>query len=198
MTTVDLNQLASQCAQATDIQQSVDNAHAVERAAAVIALKAIIDKVKPGLRSIAKQIKTSERVYWIGNTYTDSKEKFHAMRGIYLGEGKPGPVRKSSGDQNRGGHSGADTFLLTDGTLLEVQYDGRWSNWQGEDSEFTSTQEFLTVEEAIASDQSDIQPENVAKLLADLFSRVINGNGPDRSKAATERAERLTAIAKLM
>lgn len=191
----DLPTLTTLAGQAAAIQADLDAAAAAERTAAAAALRAVIAAAQPALRSIAGRIRTSCRTEWHGQ-YTEDVTDHYSVRGVYLGAGRAGPTAQQGPDDTRGRYAGSDLYLLADGTLLTLHYDGDWSRWQGATSEWTADIAVLSIEDALAA-HGAAAPESVADRLAEALRSVIAGAAPERAKALRARADRLAAIAAL-
>lgn len=198
-TDLDLTALAQTAVRAANIQADLDAAAAMA-AAEASALAAIIAAARPALRSIAQRIVTTEKSWWVGNTHTDSEKTYYEKRGVYLPYSpgnKPGPDRRKDRSGTSGSYEGTDLFLLTDGTLLALTYDGSWSDWQGSGSEFTGEAAIISTEDAVRC-HDVATPERVADALSRAITSVINGNARERTEKMRERAGRLDAVARLL
>lgn len=194
METVDLSAIeslaATVAAQDTAFRAALDAEHQAYAAT----LDAVVAKIRPALRAISSRIRVEHKEWWVGRTRTDDSSRYHDMRGVCVSDTQAGPGRGSCpGDQNRGTYTGYDLFLLQDGTWCELKYSGAWTRWQGEDESWEAEVTPVTT----ADVARDWQDSGILEHLTAALQRQADGGKPARTKAATERAERLRAVAAL-
>jgi len=166
-----------------------------ERAAEVELLRVVIETVRPALKAITSRIKTENRWGSTGNgVYPWEKDEHYAQRGLYLDpDDLVGPGRERRGDQNRGSYVGSDRILLVDGSILELEYNGSWSQWQGETSGWTSTQEVVPLEKL-----SSEQIHDAIRAIGAALQNQADGNKTKRTAASIERAAKIAAVTALL
>jgi hypothetical protein len=198
--TINLDALADLAGKVAVVQSDLDAATQAERQATLDLLTAVLAKAKPGLPAICSRPVLAESSgndalkSWNGG---DSKTRA-AWRGICIA-GDDEEVREGRRDDNRGPIAGCGLWLRPDLSLAELAYDGSWSRWQGEGSAWSATvTEYSDLAAAIAAGWNKLDPEDVAKVLADAMTAVLAGKASDRAKAMRERAGKLSAIAALL
>jgi hypothetical protein len=174
-----------------------------ESKAEVALLEAVVEKVKPAFPAIANRVQCSYRSWWVGSVRTENEEHHFAWRGLYLNSDRPGPERYNPGnDQNRGSYEGTDYFLVCSdknnpdnvGKFAAVTYSGHWSCWQGEGDEYSAECEVLSAEQVLAC----IDVKRILTAINTALNQQLEGKKTPRGKAATERAERVRALTKLL
>jgi hypothetical protein len=191
-----LDTLAKLATQAARVQDDLDAAIAAERKAKAELLQKIIDIALPALPSIAQKIKIGQKVWWVGNTHTDSEDTWHPVKGICLSSDNPSPYSRKDASGNSGSFTGRDLFLLVNGMLVEVQYDGYWSSWQGSSDKMTSTVCHILPSGAVTN-WTCADPEAVSERLAKAFAAVVAGKATKTAEKAMKRAAKLQALAEL-
>jgi hypothetical protein len=110
-------------------------------------LTAMIAKVLPALPAISRSVKTKNAWTSGANGCNPVERKsFREQRGLLVVD-KFDREKDSSG--NRGDFTGERLFILEDGTLLQLDRSGSWSQWQGEWSSWETEQTALTPREAV-------------------------------------------------
>ena len=190
------NENVTQIATLTNTVAAEHEAHVAalssERAAEVELLRAVIEAVRPALKAIASRIKVSNR--WGSNGVHPGEEtEYCELCGLYLNPYTAiGPWRERRGS-TRGSYTGTDRFLLTDGSILELQYDGHWSQWQGETSGWTSTQTVVPLEKL-----SSKQVHDAIRAIGEALQKQADGNKTKRTAASIARATKITAMTALL
>lgn len=177
-------------------------ARKVEQAAEAELLRSVIVLAKPALRAISTRPQTCSD--WREDEYDERRTERASWAGLYLaGEGsRPGPEREgrrgpSGHDTTDGTYGGTDLFLCADGELRSLSYEGTWSNWQGSYSPWRSTEVWETPETVVGDGWAPSVAEIVGAL-AQALQKEADGKRPERSKAARERAAKLSALAALL
>ena len=193
------NEIVTQIATLTNTVAAEHEAHVAaieaEHAAEVELLRAVIEMARPALKAIASRIKTENHWGSTGNgVYPWGEEAHYEQRGLYLDpDDTVGPGRSRRGDQNRGSYVGADRFILVDGSILELEYDGQWSQWQGETSGWTSTQAVVPLEKL-----SSEQIHDAIRAIGAALQKQADGNKTKRTAASIARATKITAMTALL
>jgi hypothetical protein len=192
VTSETLTTLATTAATVATQHEEYQAALATQQEAEAALLGRIIETVKPALRALACQIKS--RDYSTGgrngcnpvHTYDTFTET-----GVCLVDNYD---RDKDETGNRGTLSGARLYLLSDGRLAEVEREGTFSHWQGEADQWEASLEVITTVQAVTRyELADIVTALNAKL-----QEQIKGQKTTRTKAATERASKLAALATLV
>lgn len=198
--TINLAALGELAGQAAAVQSDLDAAATREREASLALLAAVLTKAKPGLPAICSRPVLAESGgndplrTWNGGDSTTRA----AWRGVCIA-GDDEEVREGRRDDNRGPIAGCGLWLRPDLSLAELAYDGSWSRWQGEGSAWSATvSEYPDIGAAIAAGWNKLDPEDVAKVLADAMTAVLAGKATERAKAMRERAGKLSAVAALL
>jgi hypothetical protein len=120
---VDVSPFAVQASVAAQHQSAVQ----LERSREAEALSGAIESVKPALKSLCGRIANECTVKASTNPVQMRAEKayFPKIRGLHLA-GDPEPDESTPRDAR-----GCGLWLLSDGALAEVYYDGQWSGWPG-------------------------------------------------------------------
>lgn len=155
-----------------------------ETKAEVELLTLVVEKVKPALGVLCTRI--------VGSN-ADGAKLFLPRRGVCVDDDKPGPVRDDR-SKTRGEYVGADLYLMEDATFERLTYEGRWSNWEGESSEWTVSTKVLSVLEVVETSNID----DVIERLARLLKSHAEGGGLTRAAKARERAKKISAIVDLL
>lgn len=158
-------------------------------------LAAVVEAVRPALRAISSRIPTSGGVQAMGdvNRQRDLPTTYWEIPGFCVDDDRPGPQEDQVRD-NGGSYTGADIFLLVDGTFVRLQYEGRWSRWQGSTSEWNVRASTLTATEVANITDVDEAIERLSKAL----DRQLEGGTERRAAKASARAEKVRAIRSLL
>ena len=155
-----------------------------ETSAEAALLERVVAEVRPALRALSSRIKVGYRMWWVDCT-TDDETTYSETRGVCLGDddNRPGPYRRGSRG-NDGPYEGSDLFLTSEGTWLELTYDGHWSKWQGSSQQWEAREETLTLDEV--AERYDV-PSLLRRLAARLEAQAKGSLGK-RTEAARKRA----------
>ena len=188
---MDIEGLAVKAAQvSSEYEASVDAIAARNRAEAEL-LDALIAKVKPALRALSSRIQADERVFWPDNTRSASEKTWRAERGLCVAGDDL--ARYDYPRANRGSFEGTGLWLLTDGTFAKITYSGSWSRWQGEGMEWLSKLEPRAVVDVAA----EYDVGRIVSAIAEALDKQL-GTREKTVKTATERAEKVRALASLL
>lgn len=189
-----LRGLAAQAKAIGDRRTEVDAAWAEDRAARADLLSAVVDAIRPALRSCGSRI---------AYNYTKSREgathKHMEVAGIYVGsatnktKAQPGPEYTVRGE-GRGRFIGSDLFLLVDGTWLELTYAGPWSEVPSEINHWRGERRSLGAVDVIG----EYDVAMVMDALAAALAKEATGARAARKTTLTERAGRMRALATLV
>jgi hypothetical protein len=167
------------------------------RAAGAALLARVVEIVKPAVRAVGTRPELSSTWITGGGEFLDDDDGTASRapwRAINLTGGPFGPGRRREGRSDfTGTFYGWDIALTEDGKLIRLDYEGSWSQWQGQRSSWTSTQRELTVDEALAA---GMKLETALESIGDQ----LEGSG-DRAKATAamlEQAAKLRAILALL
>ncbi|MBI2374253.1 MAG: hypothetical protein HYV07_09655 [Deltaproteobacteria bacterium] len=177
--------------QHTDFRAAVDE----ELEASVRLLEAVVKTVKPALPALATRPLIGSRTWWPDSVSPSTKTDRATWRAVCLDDDKPGP----SEDYPRataGSYEGSDLFLRVDGTLARLDYEGSWSRWQGSTDQWTAEETVLSPCEALGRYGAGALEEWIGRI-AKACEAQLGGSKPIRTKAARERAAKLSAIVKL-
>lgn len=190
---IDIDIIKANAAQVGQNKAALDAAIDEERTAEAAVLAAAIEAARPAWNAIScrltkRQFNTSGR----NGLHPASETEYHLARGCIL-------INEYIKDEGTSGDSG--TFhgsllvLTAAGQLAVLNRTGHWSNWQGASNEWTS--EFSIYKDARAA-MDDWELDEALTGLAAALTKQLGGRAPDKAKAARERAERLSAIARLV
>lgn len=195
MTDVNLSEIQSLAAKVAAQHEELTAANAAEESAQVQLLDAVVSAARPALRALSSQIKIRWHSWWIGTTHTNDESEYAEVRGLVVDEEKADPSRgQPTRDENRGTFGSYNLFLAADGRWLRVDYEGQWSRWQGEGTEWTATVSELDT--AAVVEQFDV--DVLVGRIADALKQQAEGKATERAKAARERAERVAAVTRLL
>lgn len=165
---------------------------AAERDASAKTLERVIQVVKPAIRAISSRIKCRDDSTSGRNGCNHVEEiEYHTQMGFKLAGGVSQDKDETG---NRGSYGGIALYLLTTGELAHVEFDGTWSNWQGEWDRLSSTLEIIDATEAMNRYDIDDCLQELVKALKEQ----VSGKATAASKAARERATKLSALAALI
>lgn len=189
---INLAALAATAATVAEQHSALTQAIGDETAAEAALLEAAIAAVRPALRALASKIIAREyHTSGRDGLHPVREQEYHPdLRGLVLVDDF---CEEDDRTGNAGSYAGDRLVLLTTGELVRVKRTGHWSRWQGSDNEYTTTWRVLTPLEAA-------RRYRVAECLATLDKRLashLEGNAAKRTAAATQRAERLRAMATL-
>ena len=192
ITSEPLASLATTAATVAKDHEAFTAALSVEQQAEAALLGRIIETVKPALRALASGIKSRD-YQTAGRNGCNPVHTYDTFpeRGVLLVDDYD---RDKDETGNRGTYGGARLYLLDDGRLAFVERDGTWSCWQGEADTYTATLEIISAEKAVGAFELTAM---VAALNTKLEEQA-KGSKAKRTKAATDRAAKLAAIASLV
>ena len=192
-------EIVNQIATLTNTVAAEHEAHVAaieaEHAAEVELLRAVIEMARPALKAIASRIESSSRWGSTGNgLYPWEEIEYCGRRGLFLDpDTTAGPTRERRGDQNRGSYVGTDLFLMTDGSILGMEYNGHWSQWQGETSGWTSEVQNIPLETLTSREIHD-----AIRAIGAALQKQADGHKNKRTVAALERAAKIAAVTALI
>ena len=178
---------------ARSVREHEDAIHE-ERTARAKLLEAVIRAVKPALRGLGSRIATHRegRVDYGENAHATI---YHEKKGLYLSDVSPGPVEERPyRDMFSGDHGGYDLFLLTDGTLVRLDYSGTWSCWQGRCWFWDAEVATITPMEVVEMGED----EGAIHAIEKAIDRELAGKRENSTVRARKRAEQLRAVATLL
>lgn len=174
--------------------EAMQQAYASESEAKAELLRAVIEAVKPGLPALGSRVPQSYTI----NGHADcnkQREKTSYFDDIYCGIVVAGEgLQRDNPRDNRGSYEGSHLILSHDGVLYELSYFGDWSKWQG--SSWGWEAELAAIDEGEAVDSFNL--EEIVSSLSEALDAQLSGNAKKRTKAATERADKLRALAQLL
>lgn len=181
-------------------EQTAELADAIteERAERTAMMALVLHTIKPALSGVLANIRTS-RLY-DNNDMGRDRTTYHARQGLRLDgvklEGKTGPV---CDDGDRGGAlEGWDTFLLGDGSLLELHYSGSWSCYDCDTTTWEVSEETIVpAEEAAAYLVGESSDEAALQAISAALDQQLEGKTRAQIKEARERADWIRAVVKL-
>ena len=179
-----------------DYEMAIDR----ELAAEAELLDAIITRIKPALPALGGRWKRAERCYSNdAGTHLWEETDWYDFRGVSVaGEGLEKTPEESAG---RGSISGDRLVLITKqaggydpGDLVRIKYQGRWSRCRGDGDKWESQAHIVAAENALAEYGLD----RIIKSLVEKLTKQVDGKKGKRAEQARARAERLSALAKLL
>jgi hypothetical protein len=189
----DITGIAATAAQVAAQHGELESAIDAERYAEAAILERAIAAAKPALRAICSALRSRDTTTGLADPDKQRREyETHAERGLRLDGDAKAEREQSRADS--GTYGGSALYLLDDGTLAERTWSGRWTRWQGGTDETLSTLRPVTPREAMDSWDLD---DCIESLRAALEGQ-LTGKSPERAKAARARAEKLTAVGKLI
>lgn len=165
-----------------------------ERIALAKLLDAVVVIAKPALRAVGTRPKTAWRIWYVDSVRTDDETTLYPQRCVCLSV-DAGPCCKKT-EQFAGIYHGFDLFVREDGAIIQFEYDGAWSNWQGSSSGWEATvTEYPSAHDAVRDGWTDV-PDYIDRL-AGILQEAL-GSRLKATTRARENAERLTATATLL
>ena len=190
-----LKNLSEQAQAVAGEQEDLDRAIDEERTAEAAVLERVIEAIRPGLRALSGRIRTAvdrrhhADVNYHGGT---TEEEYDPRCGIRVAGSGP---EEDCPRANAGSYEGCDLYLLSDGSFLELTYEGSWSRWQGSSWGWTSVATILSPREVM--DEYALDP--IVQTISAAVSKAATSEGrAKRSAAAKERAEKLRALTTLL
>jgi hypothetical protein len=185
-----------------------DTALSERRTAEAELLARVIDLARPALRAIGTRpviryhIAHHADVNYNGGARTEER---YEQRCVPLSASEFGP-EEDCPRANEGTYGGKDLGLREDGVLVQFDYSGDWSRWQGSswgyEAEIT---EYESAADALADGWHTSKPDGFAPRGVDLYlDRLAQtlesavGKRKDRVKADRARAEKLAAVSSLL
>jgi hypothetical protein len=188
-----IQELADLAVKAAEIQHNLDEAISFSTNAEIAAITAVIEKVRPALRSIAGRMKVSYHSWWVGNTHTDNEVEYYHTKGVRLVDGH---TYQKDSTGNSGSVEGTNVYLLVDGSFAKFEYSGYWSSWQGSSDKWEAEVTEISIEEYVRNWGGKL--EDVVRILEEKFKGVIEGKAPEKTKKNLEHAKKLNAITELL
>jgi hypothetical protein len=181
-----IEQNAPQAAVQYDEHQAAIQA---ERDAEAVILDKAIASAKPALKALSSKI-VSDSYETGGQNGCNPVYRYehHKEQGVVLVDDWS---REKDESGNRGALVGKRLYLLSDGQLAEVERDGQFSHWQGDADTYETTLNIVTARQAMDIWNLDDALKSLAEALQGQANRAKS------TAAAKERAERLSALAKL-
>ena len=184
--------LATTAATVATEHAAYTEARTAEASAEAALLGRIITTVKPALRALASRIKkydfsTSGR----NGCNPVSRCEYFAERGVMLVDDFE---REKDATGDEGTYGGSRLYLLDDCTLAYVSRKGAWSCWQGAADTYTAELTIITVASAVEM----YELTGIVEALNTKLEEQAKGSKGKRTKAATERAAKLAALASLV
>jgi hypothetical protein len=175
-----------------------DTALSERRTAEAELLTRVIDLARPALKAIGTRpviryhIAHHADVNYNGGARTEER---YTHRCVPLSASEFGP-EEDCPRANEGTYGGKDLALREDGALVQIEYSGDWSRWQGSswgyEAEIT---EYDSAADALADGWTDVD-EYIEQLSKRLEAAV--GKRKGRVEADRARAEKLAAIRSLL
>lgn len=183
-----INELAEQAKKVGRQQTDYDEAWDAEHRARAELLQAVLDSVRPALRAICNRVVIKGTSSAAGST-TDAA----LWRGLLVSSEPSGggpKVVPIAGDRHRGRYAGSDLLLNDEGVLVEIVYEGTYSNVKGEISSWEGKWCPLTCRHAITEYSADKIIDRLTTALLDS----AKGASPMRTAMLLSRAEHLRAV----
>ena len=150
-------------------------------------LQKAVDAAKPALKAVSTRRRIAQRDFWVNvGQHVEFTRGPLALR--VHGDGAERDYPRG----NSGGIEGEDLYLNPDGTWTKAVYGGSWSKWQGATSSWECTDTTLTTREV--AEEYDV--DAILTSLAEALTKAV-GTREKSTKAALERADKLSAIARL-
>lgn len=188
--TEDLSSLEKKVGTVVALSQDLDAAIAEEREQRAALLEVILRTVKPALPGLAGPIKVEN---CSGDAYGSGQyTKHHPKNGIWL-DGTEGPTQDNPSDRE-GSYGGWDTYLLVDGSILDLEYYGHWSIWDNEPCTWVAKAHIFPPEKAPKYLVDEGSDHNTIDAIQAAFDKWIDGNPARRAEQARARASKLREI----
>ena len=174
-------------------------AAADRRQAAAEVLERLLEAVRPACRALASRVAISCTESPAGTTTEPA-----AWRGLFLTGTGPKLVGRTAVEQpgyareawpERGRHGGTRLLLRDDGKLVEMAYDGPWSNVPGEVSSWRASAAVLEPIEAVAR---GYHLDAIAEAIGTALDAQAGGASRERAAELRAKAERLRALAQIV
>lgn len=164
-----------------------------ERAAEITLLERAVDLASPGLPAASSRIKQAEELYCPEVFEERYTPQWYDVRGVCLTP--PSGPRKREIHKGKCVFEGVDVFLLDDGTLVDVRYEGDANHVLYGTTGWTSTMHKVTPAELAAAGW-DLTAMIVA--LRDALVAETEGKKPVRTRDAIVRAKILRDLVSLL
>lgn len=162
------------------------------RGAKAAFLEKLLDAVRPCARSLGGPVAMAMTVSPAGTTTEPA-----GWRGLYLDGLGPKIANRTPVEQpgyaraawpERGRHSGTRLLLRDDGELVELSYDGPWSNVPGEVSSWRATATALEPDEVLAR---GYKLEPICNAIGEAMDAQANGKAAAKAAELRGKANRL-------
>lgn len=188
---VDLQKIAELSSTVAKLAEEHSDAIDKEREAEAQVLAAAIETARPALPAITAKIKTSERTFWPDSVRTETEYETYQQDGRRLAGA--GPTRDYP-TANDGKYKGSALYLLEDGTLVKVRYEGTWTKWQGRAEGWEAQCTPITCREAMDVWRLD----ECVKAISDALDKQLKSKREEATTAAKGRTAKLLALAELL
>jgi hypothetical protein len=190
---MNIEQISTSAASVATIHADLQAAKAAELAAEAELLDKVVGTIRPSLAGLSSRILATDWATGCGTASVKVGKTYHRAVRAVLVSGRSTAERDCPRD-NEGGMEGSGLFLGTDGTWVEVEWSGTWSNWQGRGWSAESKIRTLTTAEVVA----DYAVDPIVEALAEALSRYLAGKATDTARKSRERAAKLQALAALL
>lgn len=136
------------------------------------------------LRSIATRVRIES--YYANNA---NSENYHPLKGVWL-DGTKGPTREHPAEQD-GKFEGWDTYLLTDGSILDLSYNGTWTVWDGMPSAWKAKAHVVAPENAARYLVDEGSDHNAIDAIQAALDAWLAGKAVKRTEQAQARAAKI-------
>jgi len=157
----------------------------------------VLHTAMPAVRSLTGKIQTymwsqTALDHWSETESDNKKAKYHPGRGLRL----HGYADKAGAVLDRTGQfTGWDTFLLEDGGLLNLKYQGGWAVGESQIAEWDCESITYIMPSDAARHLVDERSDQAAiEAINNAVSRQVSGNSKKRTEEANKRSERVKAI----
>jgi hypothetical protein len=187
-----VNDLAEQARRVGRQQEDYDAAWDGERRAQAEVLDGVVTAMKPALRAICGKIPIKGKSSARGSGTEAATFKGVLVSAEPTGQGPR--VVPIAGDRHRGRFAGTDLFLNDQGVLVELVYEGSWSNVEGEESHWEAKWCPMTSRHVI----TEYSVEKIIDRLTTVLLESAKGAAPMRTAMLLTRAETLRNVAGLL
>lgn len=184
-----LTAIAEKAPQVAELVRAREAALCAERDAEAAILERAVSLVRPALEALCGRIPVAGREV-VGSARPAEYVYSQTARGLCLVDG----YGKDCSDGDGGQYFGERLYLLSDGTLVEMRRQGRWSEVEG------ATCEWEVVDERPLSPREAMDEYTLAECLEPMFNaldRPLKGL-VDPMRRTQERVEKLRAILTLL
>ena len=181
-----LEQLKTKADQLATELAANDAANAAEHAASVELLHKVIAIAKPAVRGVGDKFMVRE----VWGSRCESVDVHYSGGRVIALNGGFGAGKRETGTGNFAYH-GTDYALNERGEIIEVEWSGHLSQWDGATSERKADVKVVTADEFTA--------DRIGKMVGRLCDAITSaGSRADATKTALTRAEKLKALAALL